>query len=180
MMGNRLKRGDPSIQTHDAYYENVASEQDVNIVENVPEYEKEMETVKATLGPGWDVSAVKLDPRVFGLGVARARIYIVAIRTSKLQWKPQFSMQEFIDAMTSQVSLVATDYWWKKLPRQILSPADETWLHFITYVQYLQKFSLQNLPHPDLGQRVFCGRWPNIITRQVFDFVEGHMGWHFR
>eukprot|EP00435_Cladocopium_sp_Y103_P022441 s2836_g5.t1 len=139
-MGSRLERNDPSIETHDAYYDNVASEQDVNIVENVPEYEKEVKRVKASLGPGWNVLAVKLDPRVFGLGVARARIYIVAIRTSKLRWKPKFSMQEFIDALTSQVCLVATDYWWKNLPPQILSPSDETWLHFFIAERNLKEY----------------------------------------
>jgi len=136
MMGNRLKTADPSFATHTAYYENVASDQDINIIENVPEYEEGI--AKKALGPAWDIKAMKLDPRILGLGVARARIYMVAIRKSKLRWKPNFSMEAFLDAMTSQVSMVATDYWWKKLPCQKLSPSDETWLHFSidTNLQY--------------------------------------------
>ena len=123
-MGRRLQTADPSFQTHGAYYQNVATTQDLDIIENVPEYNSGI--VKKALGPAFSVTCVKLDPRILGLGVARARVYYIAIRTSKLQWKPGFSIDQFMDALTSKVTLGSMDYWWKKLPPQLLSDSDET------------------------------------------------------
>lgn len=117
---------DPNFCTHTAFFENVACTQDLNIIENVPEYG--VDIVRTALGPCFDIKAVKIDPRILGLGVARSRIYIVAIRKSKLRWKAKFSVGEFMDALTSQVILDCTHYYWRKLPRQNLSQSDEPWL----------------------------------------------------
>ena len=126
MMGSRRQMDDPNFCTHTAYFENVACTHDLNIIENVPEYG--VDIVRAALGPRFDIKAVKIDPRILGLGVARSRIYIVAIHKSKLKWKAKFSVGEFMDALTSQVVLGCTDYYWRKLPRQNLSECDEPWL----------------------------------------------------
>ena len=83
MMGSRRQMDDPNFCTHTAYFENVACTHDLNIIENVPEYG--VDIVRAALGPRFDIKAVKIDPRILGLGVARSRIYIVAIHKSKLK-----------------------------------------------------------------------------------------------
>lgn len=127
MMGRRQKTADPQFQTHVAYVDNVAVEQDLNIIENVTEYD--VEIVWQALGPAFQVSSLKLDPRVLGLGCARARVYIVAIKHSKLRWVDGFTLTDFVDSITSQVALGSGDYWWKSLPAQKLSSAEETWLH---------------------------------------------------
>lgn len=123
MMGRRKKTADPSFATHVSFFENIAVDQDCNIIENVTEYDEQI--VKDAL-PAFSVTAVKVDPRVFGLGVARARIYIIAIRRSKLRWKPGFCLEDFMDSVTAQVTLQSTDYFWKKLPPQNLSRSDDT------------------------------------------------------
>lgn len=127
MMGRRRKTADPAFQTHTAFYDNFAVDEDLNIIENVTEYGHEI--VETALGPAFAVKFVKLDPRVLGMGASRARVFIVAIRRSKLRWKKGFSLTDFIDALTSQVVLHSGDYWWQNLPVAKLSPSDETWLH---------------------------------------------------
>ena len=126
MMGRRRKTADPAFQTHTSFYENFAVDEDLNIIENVTEYG--IEIVEQALGPAFAVRKVQLDPRILGLGAARARIFIVAIRRSKLRWKKDFDLTQFIDCLTAQVALHSGDYCWQKLPAAKLSASDATWL----------------------------------------------------
>ena len=125
MMGKRLQTEDHRFGTHTAYFENIAVDQDLNIIENVTEYN--LEILEHAL-PGFSLSPLKIDPRVFGLGAARTRLYVIAIRIGKLKWKDNFSLVEFFDVLTSQVVLSASKYYWMNLPASILSPSDETCL----------------------------------------------------
>lgn len=125
---------DPHFRTHTAFYNNMACDQDLNIIENVPEYPEKI--IQDALGPAFVVTAVKIDPRIFGLAVARARIYAIAFRKSKLRWRAEFSVNEFLDAMTSQVSLTSTNYWFRKLPRQVLSDSDDTWVKLRSFMKF--------------------------------------------
>lgn len=125
-MGLRRRTADPAFSSHTAFYQNVAPDQDIVIIENVCEYD--IEIVKDAMEPVFALKSLKIDPRVLGLGASRARVYIIAIRCSKLQWIQNFDLYKFIDLLTAQVKLSAGDYWWRNLPTQTLSPSDETWL----------------------------------------------------
>ena len=126
MMGKRLQTADDSFGTHTAFFNNIAVSQDINIIENVTEYQLEI-LVHAL--PGFSLTPLKIDPRIFGLGAARTRLYVIAIRIGKLKWMDNFSLLEYFDALTSQVALNANDYYWMKLPASNLSPSAETCLH---------------------------------------------------
>ena len=140
-MGRRLQTADPLYQIHEAYYKNVAVDQDVNIIENVPEYHVQL--VRNSLH-GFHVTDFKLDPRIFGMGTARARVYLVCIRSTKLKWKKGWCWQTFLDALTANKVLVSGDYWWRTLPSQTLSQSDVPWLRssqsemFIIYDSYVR------------------------------------------
>ena len=71
MMGKRLQTENHRFGTHTAYFENIAVDQDLNIIENVTEYN--LEILEHAL-PGFSLSPLKIDPRVFGLGAARTRL----------------------------------------------------------------------------------------------------------
>ena len=126
MMGKRLRTDAAQFQTHEALYENVSPGMDIQVVENVPEYSEDV--VKSRLPAGFDMKSMKIDPRILGLPAARARIYYLAWRKSKLQWAKGFSLQEFMDSITSQVELGASHYWWMDLPRSKLTRSEDTWL----------------------------------------------------
>lgn len=86
-MGKRRRSEDPVYETHTAHYKNIARDQDINVIENVTEYCDHLDEIQDQMGHDFEIQYVKLDPRVFGLGVARARVFMVGIRKSKLQWK---------------------------------------------------------------------------------------------
>eukprot|EP00435_Cladocopium_sp_Y103_P057440 s810_g19.t1 len=124
-MGNRLLTNAVQFETHEAMYENVTPEVDVQLIENVPEYTDGV--VKKRLPEDFDMKSFKIDPRILGLPAARARVYYLTWRKSKLQWAKWFSLQEFIDSITSQVDLTADAYWWMDLPRSRLTCSEDTW-----------------------------------------------------
>ena len=128
-MGKRLQTNAVQFETHEALYENVSPEMDIQIVENVPEYSEDV--VRSRLPADFDMKWMKIDPRILGLPAARARIYYLAWRKSKLQWAKGFSLQEFMDSITSQVKLAASDYWWMDLPRSNLTSSEDTWLQAV-------------------------------------------------
>lgn len=128
MMGNRLQTKDVQFETHEAMYENISPNVDIQIIENVPEYEEkgyEQSLACQKLGEDFDGKSFKIDPRVLGLPTARARVYILAWKKAKFSWSPDFSLMEFLDVVTSQVTLDASEYWWMDIPRTKLTPSTE-------------------------------------------------------
>ena len=123
MMGKRLQTADPAYQTHKAHYSWASSCHDILIVENVCEYDQEL--VQKELGRGWRIAAAKVDPRILGLGAARARVYMLAWRASKFTWSGEINVQDFFDTLTSKVMLDASSYFWKTSPPTKLSAAEE-------------------------------------------------------
>ena len=81
-MGEKKGVECPQFQTHEDYYEEVPDMADVLVLENVPEYETSL--VQKKLGPEWDTKGCTIDPRIFGLPVARARIYLIAWKNKKV------------------------------------------------------------------------------------------------
>jgi len=91
------------------------------LIENVPEYG--VEIIQAKLGPNFEVKGVRLDPRVFGLPAARPRLYALAFSKCHVQWVEGFDLMKFIDALTSQVAMTVSSYWWSEGPPSKLTPA---------------------------------------------------------
>ena len=72
----------PQFQTHEDYYEQAPFMAAVLVLECVPEYQESL--VQKKLGPEWDTKGCTIDPRIFGLPVARARIYLIAWKNKKV------------------------------------------------------------------------------------------------
>ena len=127
MMGNREKEKGIQHQTHVSYYKHVReSNASVAVIENVPEYEEAL--VKKELGKGWDLDSVRLDPRCFGLGCARARVFIVCWRTNKVRWVSPFTLRSFVGLLRSRAVMKAGDYFFMDVPKAKLSDSAVPWL----------------------------------------------------
>ena len=126
LMGKKLGEKDAAFLTHKAYYEQAPKVADVILVENVTEYPPE--TVSTHLGPEFTLNFCKIDPRLFGLPASRARIFLIAYRHSVVRWRPDVSLDSVLGALVSRVVSTADMYFWMKLPKSILTAAQETWL----------------------------------------------------
>ena len=126
LMGKKLGEKDAAFLTHKAYYEQAPKVADVILVENVTEYPPE--TVSTHLGPEFTLNFCKIDPRLFGLPASRARIFLIAYRHSVVRWRPNVSLDSVLGALVSRVVSTADMYFWMKLPKSILTAAQETWL----------------------------------------------------
>ena len=128
MMGLRRKEFGPSAAVHEAHYKNQsASDNWILVIENVPEYEERV--VRTSLKPAnlWSITHVKLDPRLLGLGTARARVFYVCWRKDKLQWNAPFgSLMSFVECLRARVTLSAMDYLYMQLPKSVLTPSQDT------------------------------------------------------
>lgn len=125
MMGKRRGQHDPRFATHTRYYEQYRNCCDLLIIENVCEYD--LEIVKRSLGDEWSTQATKLDPRLFGLGVSRARHYILAFKKTALSWTATWSLDEFVSFFAAKPGIGAINYFWQRRSPQTLTAAEETW-----------------------------------------------------
>lgn len=123
MMGKRLKDRDPQFVSHQSFYREYARKHDVIFVENVTEYSETL--VQQCLGQEFEIRSIRICPRNLGLGVARARVYMVAFRSSKIVWSSPYSLEDFADAVASRVFLDAYNYFWQRAPKSILSKAED-------------------------------------------------------
>jgi len=128
LMGKRLLEDDPRVKTHDSYYSQYKKVCNVFFVENVCEYPPEK--VEAALGKEWTVLAVKLDPRNLGLGISRARIYMVCFKKSCVRWNAPFSLEEFIECLASRPILTARNLFWQRVPQHVPTVAQVSWWSF--------------------------------------------------
>ena len=119
-MGKREKEQGAQHATHVAYFRNMRDSQiSLAIVENVTEYSEAL--VKRELGQGWDLVSVRFDPRCLGLPTSRARVFMICWRVNKLRWVSPFTLGSFIGCLASPVVMNAGDYFFKTLPKSILS-----------------------------------------------------------
>ena len=102
----------------------------VNVIENVTEYQ--IDVISKNLGPGFEIRSARLDPRIFGVPAARARLYALAINREKVQFAPWFDLEDFIDILTSRVVMSFHSYWWMDIPRSNLSAAEELCMHLVS------------------------------------------------
>ena len=125
MMGDRKKEADPRFQTHEAYYSQFRVASDLLLIENVTEYPPSV--AQQHLGADWELRSICVDPRNFGLGIARARVYMLAWRKSKLAWTgPYDTLDEFLQCVAAKHVLTARNYFWQNLPKAQLTPAADT------------------------------------------------------
>lgn len=128
-MGTQLKEAHPEFESHESYYKKYMTASDVMIIENVVEYG--VEIAKKRLGGHWKVISLCFDPRNLGLGVARARQYMLCWNTLKVEWDAPYDLAGFLDALSSQRVLTAIHYFWQKRPSPALTDADDSWLHHV-------------------------------------------------
>ena len=129
-MGTQLKESHPQFESHESYYKKYSKVSDVMVVENVVEYGAEI--AKKRLGENWEVRSIHFDPRNLGMGVARARLYMLCWNKLKVVWDAPYDLAEFLDALASQRVLTAIHYFWQKRPCSALSDADDSWSHHMS------------------------------------------------
>ena len=122
-MGKRLQEQDIAFATHEQYYKEYTKCNDLLILENVPEYKEKL--VASHLGPSWAMDSTRLDPRIFGMGVSRPRVYIICWRKNVLKWTADFRLDEFVRALAAKPVLTAGNYFWQKIPETTLTAAEE-------------------------------------------------------
>ena len=127
LMGEKKGVECPQFATHEGYYKQVPYMADVLILECVPEYQEAL--VQSKLGPDWTIRSCKIDPRLFGLPIARARIYLIAFKNQKVSWSSNIKLESVLGALTSQCVSTASLYLWMKLPESSLSDAQDPWRH---------------------------------------------------
>lgn len=120
-MGNGRKIQDPRFAVHDSWYAH-EKRQDVDIVglENVTEYD--LGIVKSRFPPPkYQVQSEKVDPRIFGDGCSRARLYAIIYKTSKYQWDANMPLSKFLDMLKMQPRMSALSYFFMDLPKSYLT-----------------------------------------------------------
>lgn len=125
LMGQRRGERDPRFATHSKYYKEYSEPCDLLLIENVTEYDEAI--VKKNLGDMWATQATKIDPRLFGLGVSRARVYILAWKKSSLSWTATWTLNEFVALFAAKPGIGAINYFWQRRSPQTLTAAKETW-----------------------------------------------------
>lgn len=91
------------------------------LIENVPEYSPAV--VRSELPATWDLKSCVIDPRMFGLPAARARIYLIAWDTTKVFWRSEIQIEDIIEALTARVIKDASIFFWKSCPKSDLTVA---------------------------------------------------------
>ena len=123
-MGKREKAESVVYHTHRAYFKKYKKKVDLMLVENVTEYGQSH--VQKELGDEFGIQSTYLDPRVFGLGVARSRVFLLCWRKTCLRWVAPWSLNEFVSAFVAEPTLTARNYFWQRHPEAQLTPAEDT------------------------------------------------------
>lgn len=122
MMGRREQEQGSSQHTHTSYYRAMkTSENTVLVIENVAEYKESV--VQKELGGEWEIRSVRIDPRLLGLPCCRTRVFMLCWKRDVVRWVAPYTFGSFIGCLRARISLTAADYFFKSLPRSILSPS---------------------------------------------------------
>ena len=144
-MGERNGTNDVVFKVHEKYYKVVGFYADLLVLENVVEYKMET-TASQHLGDEWSVKAFSVDPRLFGLGCARARTYGIAIRKSKLVWSTKISIEKVLEALKQQPLMQADDFFFlHKTPQRKLTDSEDTQWNIMIIVFNFLCYSLWNM-----------------------------------
>lgn len=125
-MGKGEGMDDPKFSTHNAMYAQMSRNTDIILLENVPECDL-VTMMKHKLGKGWSIRAVKIDPRHFGCGCSRPRIYALGWKKSRVSWDNRFNFEEILSLLMATPRLKAEDYWFLSREPSTLT-ASEDWL----------------------------------------------------
>ncbi len=133
-MGKGMGEDDPVFQVHDHYYEVIPEYADFLLLENVTEYGME-QMVHSKLGKNWGCVALAIDPRIFGLGCARARNYCLAFKKAMFRLNPNISVGQCIEALKARPVMDANNFFYLKtvpLSRAItMTTSDEALLELV-------------------------------------------------
>lgn len=130
MMGKREREKSSQFILHQSYFEKFAPSQEILLLENVTEYSEALVLQCLNKGhPGtWKLTSVRLDPRLLGMGCARARVFMVAYRKNEYAWTKKFTLQQFVECLCSQPTMTFDSYFWsKKTSDGKLSSSEEPW-----------------------------------------------------
>ena len=130
LMGGRKGKHDHRYSCHEKNYDNCESTTDAGLIENVPEHNVEV-TVKECLNEGgkkdtWAVKQAKVDPRCFGFGTARPRVFAWIWNTTAVHWDKEWDFFAILDALKAHPVMEAKDFFWMKKVPSSLTPGDET------------------------------------------------------
>lgn len=126
-MGLGLGEGDPKFLAHLAFYEQAPMNATIQLLENVPEYQLKS-YVKKYLGSWWEVHEVKVDPRLWGFGNARPRVYGVAWDTRSHSWDDNFPFEAILESLKARPVMTSSDFFWMDLPPSQLTWSQDLWL----------------------------------------------------
>lgn len=125
-MGLGQGEDDEVFTVHKKYYSEVGSSADVAVLENVPECSMKEHT-QHELGCSWDIETMPIDPRLFGLGCSRARLYGLAWKKDMYQWNPSITLAQIIDALKARPVMTANSFFYlSKTPSLRLTEAEES------------------------------------------------------
>jgi hypothetical protein len=120
-MGLRDGEEGTSFEAHKAWYRLRGRQQEpVVLIENVEQYE--LEIVKKYMPSYYDIHQVTLDPRLFGVPVARPRSFYLCFHMKKVQLKEGTNFEKIISNLLSFPVLQAKDLFWRDLPKEELGP----------------------------------------------------------
>ncbi|CAK9006394.1 unnamed protein product, partial [Durusdinium trenchii] len=152
LMGKRQAEKDSRFSAHEAWYSHETSPHgsDIVILENVTEYRQSI--VRGHFkSPLYEMQTACIDPRLFGEGSARARLYCVIYKTRKFSWDESMSLAEFLSMLKMRPQMSALSYFWQPLPKSILSKTQAE--NLACY-----KRLYPHLTVPDLDQLARTGR----------------------
>lgn len=123
-MGLRKGEHDIKFETHMKYWNQAEDVADIHICENVTEYE--LEAYKSRfLGPHWECHVAKVDPRLWGFGCSRPRVYGILWNTNHVKWDPQFPFMEVLMCLRAAPIMKAQDFFFQDRIPTPLTPGNE-------------------------------------------------------
>ena len=106
--GLRKGKKDPRFEAHIVWLKfRVIRGEAIIIFENVPGYPVS-ELIKA-LGDSYTIFFAKLDPRQFGFGCARQRLYCLLLHKEKARWSCHLSFGNILEALHARPAMTAKD-----------------------------------------------------------------------
>lgn len=160
-MGKQQRTLDPVWKVHEAFFDLAGKTADCIILENVTEYRE----FKQELGPSWEVTSARIDPRHFGFGAARPRLYAVCFRRDRLQWNPcpSMSLHSLLSCLLARPNMKAEDFYWQDLPQAKLTASEESWLHFGTLFVCTFSAQITKLNDENISDQESNGRFPTAV-----------------
>lgn len=130
MMGSRTE------EEHAAYVSHVQWQKQrrlaataMIIFENVPEFNMSI-LDESFPRDRYQIHSVKIDPRLFGLPVARPRLYALILDSHQVRWEFAGTLGDFVQNLTCQIAMPMECFFWQSLPPVDLSAAKAKNLEF--------------------------------------------------